>query len=46
MSLITFIVTTQGNDHAGRINPDEITLIIFKWAGNKAEVNILTSEKS
>jgi len=46
MSLISFIVTLQGIDHVGRINLGQITLIIFKWAGNKAEVNRLNSEES
>jgi hypothetical protein len=45
MSLITFIVTPQGTDHVERINPGHVTLIIFKWAGNEAEVNRLYSEK-
>lgn len=46
MSLITFIVTPQGTDLVGRINPGQITLIIFKWIGNEVEVNRLNSEKS
>jgi len=46
MSLITFIVTLQGTDHVGRINAGQKTLIIFKWAGNEAEVNRLNSEES
>lgn len=46
MSLITFIGTPQGTDHVGKINPGQITLIIFKWAGNEAEINRLNSEKS
>jgi hypothetical protein len=35
MSLITFIVIPQGTDHVGRINQTQITLILFKWAGNE-----------
>ena len=46
MSLITFIVTIQGTDHVAKINLGQITLVIFKWAGNETEVNRLNSEES